>query len=211
MRAILQFESWSRDWLVLLVSLLANLCFAGVAASQIHEEVVVGVTTTCPYGLQRCWGSAAATLSKVEYVNSVNPIVDSYNSTGTVLLKNAVLPNPAEWAKLFKKELDQALLFRGIEITADGVVERRGDQIVLIVTGVSDPLVLAPLTERIQWHARKARPRQPEPDEKEAFGLLLSKAKDANKAKVQIIGPLRNRGPQFELEVREYYMSPLKR
>src|SRR5262249_23758020 len=48
-----------------------------VLQSSIGPKVVVGLTGTCPYGIAACWGGAHEALSRLEGVQSVDPIPDT--------------------------------------------------------------------------------------------------------------------------------------
>ena len=74
--------------------------------------------------------------------------------------------------------MDRAYIFRGIEVTVQGVVEKADDGLAIRVPGVEVPLRLAPLRNKLQWNFKKDAARKPEPDEKDAFAALTSANKD---------------------------------
>jgi len=182
------------------------------AVAQI-QEVVVGVTPTCAYGLKACWAGAHEALGRIEGVQSVSTTPDAYNCTATIRLKPETLPDPDRWAATFKKMVDKAYVFRGVELTVDGTVERVGGALALRVPGVPQPIALVPLGHKLQWNFKKAATRQPEPDERDAMAHLAFKAKDIADApfKVQVTGPFKHTDDGYSLEVREFTaLSPPK-
>jgi hypothetical protein len=182
------------------------------ANAQVHE-VVVGVTPNCPYGIKACWGGAHEALGKLEGVKSVDSTPDAYNCTGGVDLKSNALPDPDKWADQFKKAVDQNYVFRGVEITVEGVLEKKEDGLVLRIPKIDEPLRLAALGNKLQWNFKKRAARQPEPDEKDAHDTLARVVKNPNatEVKVMVTGPLRKEANRHILEVREFtQLAPSK-
>ena len=159
-------------------SLLALALWPASAEAQIRE-VVVGVTPTCPYGIKACWGGAYEALARMEGVKSVDKSPDAYNCTGAIRLQREALPDPDKWATQFKSVVDQAYLFRGVEVTVAGSLEKTDDGFVVRVPGIAAPLRLAPLEHKLQWNFKKGAARQPEPDEKDAHDAIAGDSKDA--------------------------------
>jgi galactose oxidase len=185
---------------------LALALWASPAAAQV-TEVVVGVTPTCPYGISACWPGAREGLGRLSGVESVAEAPDSYNCTGVVRLKHGRLPDIDKWPKQFAAVVGEVFIFRGVEVTARGTVEGKGDKLLLRVPGVKEPIPLAPLRNKLQWNFRKGAARQPEPDERRAWkGLAAGKRKaKAGTFQVEVTGPLRRSGKKLVLEVREYF------
>src|SRR5438876_9597350 len=105
-------------------AIVALALWVAPASAQV-AEVVVGVTTTCPYENAiegSCWSGAYWALTQLEGVKSVDKSANGYNCTARVYLKNDGIPDPDKWALQFKKSVDQAYTFRGVEITVGGTV-----------------------------------------------------------------------------------------
>jgi hypothetical protein len=100
-------------------------------------------------------------------------------------------------------------VFRGVELTVLGTVERAGDALTLRVPGIAQPIALVPLSHKLQWNFKKAAARQAEPDERDAMGQLVAKAKGAGAGPfmVQVTGPFTNTEHGNVLEVREFVPS----
>jgi galactose oxidase len=182
------------------------------AVGQVHE-VVVGVTPSCPYGIKACWAGAYHALGRIDGVESVSTPPDAYNCTASVRLKPGALPDPERWAAQFKTMVDKAYVFRGVEVTVEGTVERAGDGLIMRVPGISEPCELTPLRHKLQWNFKKGAARQPEPDERDAMAQLVHEPKDAGKKafKVQVTGPFTHTDHGYSLEVREFIAaSPTK-
>jgi galactose oxidase len=175
------------------------------AIAQIHE-VVVGVTPTCPYGIKACWAGAFHALGRIDGVESVSTTPDAYNCTASIYLKPQTLPDPERWAASFKRMVDKAYVFRGVELTVEGTVEKVGDGLTLRVPGVPRPFELAPLRHKLQWNFKKAVARKPEPDERDAMEQLVRESKEAGKStfRVQVTGPFSRTEHGYALEVREF-------
>jgi len=178
------------------------------AVAQVNE-VVVGVTPTCPYGIRACWAGAHDALGRIDGVQSVSTMPDAYNCTASLRLKPQTLPDPDRWEATFKSVVDKAYVFRGVELTVEGTVEKAGDGLALRVPGIPQPIALAPLSHKLQWNFKKAAARQPEPDERDAMAHLALKAKDAGDApfRVQVTGPFKHTDHGYALEVREFTPS----
>ncbi len=186
---------------------LALLALWPAAAAAQVREVSVGVTPSCPYGIKACWAGAYEALGRMEGVQSVATSPDAYNCTAAICLKAQGLPDPEKWATQFKAAVDQAHVFRGVEVTVDGALEETDGGLGVRVPGVDAPLRLAALRNKLQWNGKKGAARQPEPDEKDAYEALAAanKGEKAGAVKVQVTGPLRKEGAVYVLEVREFF------
>jgi hypothetical protein len=192
-------------WSLPACALAALALWPATAAAQVRE-VVVGVTPNCPYGIKACWAGAYEALGRMEGVRSVATTPDAYNCTATVRLKGKGMPDPKKWANQFKSIVDQAHVFRGVEVTVEGALEKTDDGLVVRVPGIDAPLRLAPLRHKLQWNFKKRAARQPEPDEKDAHEALAAASKVARdeSVKVSVTGPLIKKGDRYTLEVREF-------
>jgi len=179
------------------------------ADAQVNE-VVVGVTISCPYENAiegSCWSGAYSALTQLDGVKSVDTSANGYNCTARVYLKSGGLPDPNKWAEQFKKLVDQTYVFRGVEVTVQGTVEGDDGSLIVRVPGVEQPIQLGPLEHKLQWNSRKKAARQPERDERDAYQQLTAK-KNETKAKelsVKVTGPFRNTDKGLLLEVREFF------
>jgi hypothetical protein len=188
------------------LALLASALCPAPARAQV-TEVRVGVTPSCPYGLGPCWSGAYEALNRLDNVRSVAETPDAYNCTARVFLKSYNLPDVDHWADQFKSFVGQSYVFRGVEVTIEGAVEGKGDGLVLRAPGLEHPITLAPLRDKLQWNFKKGSAREPEPDERDAFGQLAAKKKDTGNGafKAQVTGPLKKAGTGYVLEVREFF------
>ena len=185
------------------LSALAALALWPAAAGAQVREVVVGVTPNCPYGIKACWAGAYEALGRLEGVRAVATSPDAYNCTATVRLEGKGLPDPVKWADQFKAAVDKAHVFRGVEVTVEGSLEKTDDGFVVRVPGIATPLRLAPLEHKLQWNFKKGAARQPEPDERDALAAANKYAK-GEPVKVSVTGPLLKKEDRYTLEVREF-------
>jgi hypothetical protein len=190
-------------------AILAIAMSAEPAGAQIRE-VVVGITTTCPYENAiegSCWSGAYWALRDLDGIKSVEKSANGYNCTARVFLKSHALPDPEKWASQFKAKIDQAYIFRGVEVTAVGSVASVDRGLVFHLPGVDKAIVLRPLEHKLQWNSKKGSARQPEPDERDSYQQLASKMKGAKdgRLKVTVTGPLLNSDEGCTLEVREFF------
>lgn len=179
------------------------------AGAQVRE-VVVGITTACPYENaieSNCWSSAYRALRRLEGVKSVDEFANGYNCTARVYLKDNAIPDPDLWVSQFKEAIGQAHVFRGVELTVEGTVAGGEGGITLRVPGIDHRIPLRPLEHKLQWNARKGAARQPEPDERDAYEQLASQVKALTAAglKANVTGPLRKADGLYTLEVREFF------
>jgi hypothetical protein len=189
-------------------SLLVLVASMTPAQAQV-KEVIVGVTPTCPYGLGACWAGAYEALAHLDGVESVARTPDTYNCTAQVCLKTPGLPDMARWTKQFKAAVGAVYVFRGVEVTVKGSVDKRDGSLVLQAPGLKRPVTLTPLENKLQRNFRKASPRQPEPDERRAYRRLTAKVekKKGGALNVEVTGPLRQTDNGLVLEVREWLAS----
>lgn len=176
---------------------------------QVSPIVVVGVTPTCPYGIAACAPGAREGLGRLKGVRLVAQNPDRYNCTFDVQHEGRGLPDMEGWREQFKAVVGEAFIFRGVEITVSGTVTERSGTLALVADGLKQPLPLGPLEHKLQWNFRKNAPRQPEPDERDAYKHLVSKHREARPAPLTIeaTGPLHLTDNRPILEVREFFMS----
>jgi hypothetical protein len=101
---------------------------------------------------------------------------------------------------------------RGMEITADGRVERQGSDWVFCLSGSDEKLRLVPLTMKVQLDARRNRPQAPAREESLACERLC-RDRQSPGAALRVSGPLVRPAPGAAptLEVRDYWwFSPAR-
>jgi len=185
------------------------LIFTASACAQVSQDIVVGITPTCPYGLAACAVGAREALKRLEGVRLVADVPDKYNCTFDARLEVADLPDIELWKKQFKEVVGEAFVFRGIEVTIRGTVVDRSGTLVLEAEEPKKPITFAPLENKLQWNFRKTSSRQPEPKEADAHRQLAAECREApaRRAKFEITGPLRSSEQAYVIEVREYFSS----
>ncbi|SFI23131.1 hypothetical protein [Planctomicrobium piriforme] len=193
----------------LLSAVVATFAATVPACGQV-QEVVVGVTMTCPYENAiegGCWSGAYWALLQLDGVKSVEKSANGYNCTARVTPKDKSFPDPELWAREFKKSVDQTYTFRGVELTAAGTAAAPNGNLTLHIPDVSEPIQLQPLEHKLQWNAKKKAPREPEPGERDACSQLAAQLKAAKggELKVKVTGPLIKSENGYILEVREYF------
>jgi galactose oxidase len=163
-------------------------------------RVTVGLTSQCPYGLAACWGGAYEGLTTLTGVAVVTPYADAADSTAEVFLGNAGLPDLDAWPDQLARSANGSYVFRGVEITVDGTVERQGDDVVL-VDAFRPPIRLRPLEpgQELAWDLTNRGPRAASDEERAAFSRLADRIGD----NVQVTGPAGKSGPDWSLAVRE--------
>jgi galactose oxidase len=148
-------------------------------------RVTVGLTAQCPYGLGACWGGAYEALSGLPGVAAVAPDADAADSTADVYLPAGDLPDLAAWPAELARSANGSYAFRGIELTLDGTVERRGDDLVL--SGPHPEVRLTPLTPggTLAWDLAARAPRPATAEELDAYRRAAERVGDA----VRVTGP----------------------
>ena len=159
-------------------------------------RVTVGLTAQCPYGLAACWGGAYEALTGLSGVSVVTPYANAEDSTAEVFLGHDGLPDLDAWPAELARSANASYAFRGVEVTVDGTVERRGDDLVL-VGGQRPPIRLRPLEQVLAWDLAARRPRAATAAEQVAYGRL------AEGAAVGVTGTLAKSGVDWFLSVRE--------
>lgn len=169
--------------------------------------VVVGLTSTCPYGLAACWGGANEALNQLDDVGWVNPVADADDSTAEVFLDRPRLPPVNRWVEQFDEMVNGRYGWRGVEITLSGAVELRDGGLVLAVSLDDRPVRLAPLSaeEKIQFD-NTTRVRKPlSGSESRAFDELSAELNDVPSGhRITVTGPLEETPFGYVLHVRQY-------
>jgi hypothetical protein len=72
-------------------------------AKATRPEVIVGLSSTCPYGLAACRGGAYAGLKQLTGVAAVRPLADAAASVAFVYLDHDGLPDIGQWPAEFAR------------------------------------------------------------------------------------------------------------
>jgi hypothetical protein len=160
-------------------------------------------------------------------VEDVSSEPDTYNWTIGVDVPEGTLPDVARWKEQFAKVVHDSYVFRGIEVTIEANVIKKGNALILRSPALEQTIALAPLKHKLQWNWKKRRARQPEPEEQQAYGQLsaavtaaVAPADAAGAAgnaadtgadaqggtRVSVTGPLEQNDAGYVLEVREFFL-----
>jgi len=167
-------------------------------------RVVVGIRSTCPYGIQACWGGANEALHYLDGVQYVDPVPDGDRSTATVFLADDGLPALDRWDEQFRGMVHDTYLLRGVEVSLSGTVEVRNGVLVLAAEGRREPVELTPLgpEQKIQWNRAAASPEPVEPSEAAAYDALTRLVGAADARRLTVTGPLQQTEAGYRLQVR---------
>jgi hypothetical protein len=180
---------------------------AEVARAASGTAVVVGITGTCPYGIGACWGGAYEALRRLDGVALVSPIPDVRDSTAEVFLRDERLPAFETWRREFRRIANGTYELRGVEVSLDGFVVLRDDQLTLIYGTQRTAIPLAAMTaaEKIQWDHRTRSRRPLEAAEEQAYQQLAAAyGASAGSQPVTVTGPLEHSETGYVLSVRQF-------
>ena len=179
---------------------------AEVKSTAKSNPVVVAITGTCPYGIGACWGGAYEALQRLEDVNTVNPIPNTTDSTAEVFLKDERLPALDQWYKQFCGIVNGTYEMRGVEVTLEGALERRGRTLFLTVRNHSSSVQLESMhaEDKVQWDHTKRERRPLTQEEALAYDKLAAAKPDLSGQTVLITGPIKQVGKVYILQVRLY-------
>jgi galactose oxidase len=180
---------------------------AAVAEKATGPSVVVGLTSTCPYGLGACWGGAYEALNRLEGIDLVNRDADAEDSTAEVFLAQEGLPPLNRWVEQFRAIVNGRYEWRGVEITLNGVVEERDGSLLLASSQDRPAIRLAPLTaaKKIQFDntARALKPLNN--SEARAYEQLDTAVKNMPDGRqFTVTGPLEETPSGYLLYVRQF-------
>jgi galactose oxidase len=170
-------------------------------------QVLVGVVSTCPYGIGACWGGAHEALLRLEGVQGVDPIPNARDSTATVFLEGHGLPALDRWGDQFRAVVGGTYNFRGVEVTLKGTFDQHDSQLVLSADGPRPAVALEPLAagDKVQWLGPAAGPQPVLPEEGSAYERLRAEVAQLGAgSNVTVTGPLRLEGDSYRLEVRRF-------
>jgi galactose oxidase len=184
---------------------------ADIQAEEKKPPVVVGVTPTCPYGISACWGGAYEALKHLDGVRLVRPVPNAQDSTAYVYLEHEGLPDLDVWPAEFASIANGTHIFRGVEVTVEGVLEtREGNTLVLEGKELRPPVVLEPIqaSDKVQWDATKGSQKPLDLLEQQAYVRLQEKVKNAGGSlKAKVTGPLKKSEHGYLLEVRMFSVA----
>lgn len=162
-------------------------------------RVAVGLTAQCPYGLAACWGGAYEALTALSGVAVVTPYADAADSTAEVFLGDDGLPDLDAWPAQLARSANGSYAFRGVELTVEGVVERRDPDDLVLVGGHRPPIRLRPLDRVLAWDLAARRPRAATAAEHAAYGRVSERVGQD----VSVTGLVTKSGPDWSLAVRD--------
>jgi hypothetical protein len=115
-----------------------------------------------------------------------------------------VLPDPVLVSRHLESERIGATL-RGLEITADGTLERASGELVLRLSGTGETVRLRPVRKSVFWNVARKRARKLSDEERSACSRLQSEWRD-RAVPVRVVGPLTWDAEKSErvLEVRSF-------
>jgi hypothetical protein len=179
---------------------------ATIEASNLGMRAVVGLTSSCPYGLGACWGGAHEALKQLPGVAAVGPISNAADSTADVYVRSEVLPALDDWPAQFARTANASYEFRGIEVWAIGPVQEIQNGLRLNLASFNLDIVLAPLGEgtKIQWDREARRPKRATTEELQAYSELRRQIRNAAPTEYRVIGPIRKIDGAWTLFVRKF-------
>lgn len=172
--------------------------------------VTVGITATCPYGLNACWGGANEALSALEGVQGVDPIVDAHDSVATLYLDDERLPALPQWREQFSRLVNGRYELRGVEVTLEGRIHADRGMLYLSAANRRPRVRLTALDPagKIQWDRNTGAPPPLTSDEEHAFRDVTTTARQGpNGAHVRVTGPLERDVEEFVLHVRRWHVA----
>ena len=177
---------------------------AAVLGAATGTKVVVGLTGTCPYGIAACWGGANEALGSLEGVQFVDPIPDGEASTATVFLVDDRLPPLDRWDEQFRRIVNDSYVLRGVEVSLTGIVDVRGEELLLEGDGRRPAVHLAPLNraDKVQRDRAARAPQAALPGEAAAYATLATEVGGGLVRPVTVTGPLSQTDAGYTLEVR---------
>ena len=171
---------------------------------------VVGITSTCPYGLSACWGGAHEALLNLEGVTGAGPVPDAEASTATVFFGGQGLPPLDRWREQFHRMVNGSYRIRGFELTVDGSVAAGEDGLHLTPFGDRPAVRVVALDPggKVQWDRAAAAPQAPRPDEEAAFSALTEAVVTAGtELRARVTGPVTRGQEGYRLHVRRFALS----
>jgi len=129
------------------------------------------------------------------------------DSTAEVFLRDERLPALDTWRSEFRRIANGTYELRGVEVSLDGFVVLRDDQLTLIYGTQRTAIPLAAMTaaEKIQWDHRTRSRRPLEAAEEQAYQQLAAAyGASAASQPVTVTGPLEHSETGYVLSVRQF-------
>lgn len=142
-------------------------------------------------------------LERLDGVASVDEDPDLTNRTARVYLKKRRWLAPAQISK-HVEDLHIGATLRGVEATVQGTVIRKGEDLLLRVSGLTQPLKLVPLCQKVQQNPATKAPQPITVRERHAYAGLLEQLQHRGAKRACITGVLvGNPGGLYQLQVRK--------
>jgi hypothetical protein len=120
-------------------------------------------------------------------VDHVAPTADAASSTATLTVKSGRVPDIATLRTHLEETMRVGAHLGGVELTVIGTIQKQGETLYLVSRKTGERLRLLPLTEKVQWDAKKSQPAAISQAEREAFGSLETQLSKT----LTLTGPLR--------------------
>ena len=195
---------------VAFIALLLLATAATPARAQI-KSYTLGLDANCPYGLTECWTLIREGLENIDGVAGISPRADAVRGTCEMRPRHPDLVDQEKLAAAIVA-MGVGTRLRGLEITAEGTLERRDSQLFLRIDGVKNPLRLAPLREKLQMNNPRKRREEISETERSAHQKFSAQAAATESAPklVRLTGPLTKAASTAEkiLEIRTFEFLP---
>jgi hypothetical protein len=146
----------------------------------------LGIKVSSPYGLGEPWSEARTSLQQFNGITHVASLPDSVQCTARIQTKDGQVPDlVALGTQLGRIGIGAELT--GVETTLEGQLVRQNGQLALKLSGVAQPIPLAPLTHKIQWDTRQQRVAAATSKELSAYQQLAAQSQSAV---VRLTGPV---------------------
>lgn len=192
-------------------SALLLLSIAAPPARAQIRSYTLGLDVNCPYGLTECWTLIREGLETIDGVAAISARADAVRGTCEMRPRNADLLNQEKLAAAVVA-MGVGARLRGLEITAEGTLERRDSQLFLRIDGVKNPLPLAPLRAKIQMNNPRKRREEISATERTAHQQFTAQAAASASAtqRARLTGPLTKAAANAEmvLEIRAFEFLP---
>ena len=104
-------------------------------------------------------------------------------------MQDGRLPNVGAWRRGFREVVGEAFAIRGIEVTVEGWLVKRHDQLALEVPGTGQVLGLAPAERKVQWDLERQRAQMLTSEERQTYEKLAA-AWNGQPRRLRVVGLL---------------------
>jgi hypothetical protein len=169
-------------------------------------HAVLGLTSTCPYGLAACWGGAYEALKTLSGVRSVRPVANAQDSTADVYMALHAVPDVDAWWREISHIAKGSYDLRGVEISIAGNIVADGRGVALAGPEIEGMLPLRPLgtTPKVQYDRANKRAQVSTPDEMAAYDQLVLGPGARPASTVRVTGILGAEEGRQVLHVRQF-------